>query len=227
MRRIFAISILAASIALLAGGARAQTAAPYLIVTWRAHNFYPSDFAGKALPTPGTTVTTALGVVSGGQPLDLSQAKITWFLDEEFLEEGKGLQETRFVARESSRGYQLVRVSIMNDRGTFEGAVTVPVVAPQVVIEFPSFQGMARVGDEITARAVPYFFNVRSLGELSFAWQVNGAWRRAQAGANAVTAKIGALEGATSRVAPLAVAATNLGNQLESARGTKEIPLAP
>ncbi|MCL5114251.1 MAG: hypothetical protein M1604_00515, partial [Patescibacteria group bacterium] len=57
----------------IAAKTSAQAANNYsAIITWRANDYYPSDFLGKALPTNGTTVSLSVIVLNNQKIQDAS-----------------------------------------------------------------------------------------------------------------------------------------------------------
>ncbi|MBI2278768.1 MAG: hypothetical protein HYU81_01750 [Candidatus Brennerbacteria bacterium] len=209
-----------------AEGAWAQTAVePQLILTWQAYSFRPFSYSGKTLPAAGTPIAVALAAVRNGQFLDLTRAKISWYLDGEFEAGGVNLAEFRFSARATARGYHLVSVAVKNESGTFESAITVPVVSPEVVVESPAISSFASPLSEFVVRAIPYFFNVKSTADLKFAWQVNGVWRATRAGENRIALKLGEISAASPDTLTLKASIVNAGNELEFGMGEANISL--
>lgn len=210
-------------LAALAGSARGdQTAPAQLILTWHANNFYPSDFPGKPLPTPGTAVRVAAEAVAGSKFLNLSSAAFLWYVDGQLLSEGKGLKEIQFTTRTPDRGYHLVRVEIKNGAEAYEGATSIPVVAPRVTLAIPFASRSPSPGDEVAAYAVPYFFNVVSLSDLRFFWFINGVRETSSANAS-LNLKMGTPHAASENTVELKVLAVNALNQLESAVDTATV----
>ncbi len=152
----------------------AQSTNDQIILTWQANNFYPADFEGKAFPSPGSEVVVSLGVIKNGKLADLTSSSIAWSLDGNFMERGLGKQTFSFFAKKTSSGSETVRVSVENGNAPLEYSVNIPVVDPQVVVEIPYFENIVPSNTDITLRAVPYFFNVTSLNDLTFMWQIGG-----------------------------------------------------
>ena len=76
----------------------AQTASsPQFLVTWKTSGSYiPSFYLGKALPTYGSQITASLELVSQGKILDLSNQTIYWYLEDNLVGGGVGVQQVTF-----------------------------------------------------------------------------------------------------------------------------------
>lgn len=216
---VIAIAIVAAFT--ISSAHSAQTA-PQVILTWHANNFYPSDFQGKPLPTPGTAVLVAAEAIAGSKFLNLSSAAFLWYMDEQLLSEGKGLKEIQFTARTPDRGYHPIRVEIKNGAEVYEGATSIPVVAPRVTLAVPFASRSSPPGSEVAAYAVPYFFNVASLSDLRFSWFINGVREASSANAS-LNLKMGTPRTASGNTVDIKVLVANALNQLESAVDTATI----
>ena len=151
----------------------AQNQADKVYITWKALNFYPAHFAGKALPTFGTPVTVAVEVTRNGVLLDLSQADITWELDGKFLSGGRNAKTARFTAAKGSGDTHFIRVSLVQNQEVLGSSLRIPVTSPTVVIGAPYPMGRG-VGGAMTLYALPFFFNISSLDEFAFSWLIDG-----------------------------------------------------
>jgi hypothetical protein len=171
IKKIVFVAVLVFS---MAGVVGAQTQTGQAIITWHANNFYPSDYEGKPLATQNTSVSLSVAVVRNGKPLDLSQATITWYVDEKFLNEGKGLTRTTMSATKTYGDQHLVRVRVLSGNDSYESSINLPIAKYQVVVPVPLPNQAASGGAEISLQAVPYFFNANTLADILFSWQVNG-----------------------------------------------------
>ncbi|MDP3974946.1 MAG: hypothetical protein Q8P88_01505 [Candidatus Jorgensenbacteria bacterium] len=154
----------------------AQSQLGQVFITWKTSNFYPAYFEGKALPSLNSPVTVAVEVTKNGALLDLSQAEITWELDGKFIGGGRGVKQIPFAAAKGVGDTHFVRVSVVRGQETFETSLRIPIVGPTVSIDAPYPENRGEEGT-ITLRALPFFFNVSSLTDLSFSWIVNGVRR--------------------------------------------------
>ena len=76
---------------------------PEFLITWRASNYAPSDFAGKILPIPGSALTAALEIIDGGRIADLSQTEIRWSVNNKIGQSGKGIKTFSFLIDQFER----------------------------------------------------------------------------------------------------------------------------
>ncbi len=169
---IFSISFLLL-ILLIAPASRAQVLNP-VIITWRANNFYPADYRGRALPSLGTPITVAAEVLQNNKLLDTSQANFLWYVDENLIARGIGLKTTTFNAQVAAGNYHFVRVLVQMGNNSFENSTRIYIAKPIVALEGDFPNQSAPAGGQILVRAVPYFFNVSGLNKLNFFWLING-----------------------------------------------------
>ncbi|MFA6407562.1 MAG: hypothetical protein WCV80_02550 [Candidatus Paceibacterota bacterium] len=176
----------------------AQTS-PTTYITWRANNFYPAGFKGKALPTPGTTIIIAAEVIKSGKLFDSSTATFSWSVDGRSALTGVGKKEYSFVATKKDSKSHFVQVSIKSGMETITGAITIPLTVPQTVIEAPF--PMKKVSENIKGniQAIPYFFNITSISDLLFSWRVNSFNKNAGSD-NQLTFETGSPQLATDRL---------------------------
>ncbi len=153
---------------------KAQTSKPQFLITWKADSYAPADFQGKILPTAGSLITTSFELIDQGKPADLSQEMVYWYVNNDFLRGGNGLQSIRFQAPQAAGGAIDLRVEIPNYKpGAQLKTIEIPVASPKAVIEVPFPNGEFSASQlELTGQA--YFFNVRSLSRLNFSWNING-----------------------------------------------------
>jgi len=168
----------------------AQTNDANIILTWSAKNFYPVDFIGKPLPTHGTRVFVSLEVVRDGKPTDITSSPISWYVDGDFIESTVGEKTFSFFAKKTSTGGQIIRVKTQNNNSPIESSITIPVIQPETVVEVPYFSNIVSSGQEISLKAIPYFFNNSSLDQLLFIWQFGDTVKKI-AGQNSLSLRIG------------------------------------
>jgi len=142
-------------------------------LTWRAETYVPHGYGGKALPTQSSFVSAAFELIEGGKQADLSGRELRWFLDDALFTKGRGLKTTRFQATVGNDNSHFVRVQVTDGRNIlFENSSEIPVVRPRVNILPPFPENVIGRGTHEFS-VVPFFFNVKSLDELLFAWTVN------------------------------------------------------
>lgn len=164
----------------------------YAFLTWHANNFYPADFAGKPLPALQSTVDVSVTYVSNKKLQDLSQKNITWYLDGDYYQGGVGLSEVSLpINRGFGTSYSL-RAAFQTDSGEVSAIAIIPIFKAMTVIDAPFPNLAVPQGTSITLSALPYFFGVSSINNLSFSWAVNGIAQPAESGGT-LTLDIGTL----------------------------------
>lgn len=216
MKKLLIQSFVAVCFALLVfTGTFAQTT-PQVIITWHANNFYPADYGGKPLVTQNTPVSLAVESAKNNKTLDLSQAAVTWYVDEKFLNEDKGLTGTTFNATKTSGDSHFVRVRVVSGSDTYEGSMNIQIEKYQVVVPVPFPSQAVTGGSEMSLQAIPYFFNVNALSDILLSWQVNG--ENLSGSDSQLNLKIGAPQSESDRTIQINVLAQNQKNALEFSR---------
>ena len=153
--------------------AQAQISNSQVILTWQANNFYPANYQGKALATPNSPVSVTAEVVKNSNLLDLSQANFTWYVNEKFLTSGRGVKEIVFPVKKLGGDDYFIRVKIELRNEQFETSIHIPIASQTIVLESPYPKQRVPAQNRIALEAVPYFFNVPSIKDLTFSWRVN------------------------------------------------------
>lgn len=148
-------------------------APPQIILTWQANNFFPADYQGKAAVTNRSSVNVAVELLKDSKLQDITNATIGWYLDNDLLDQGKGLKEVDFTATKTRGNFHSLHVIIKTDSDTTEATAALPVSDQKVVINNPSPTKTVASGSKVSLQAIPFFFNVKSLGNLTFSWKVN------------------------------------------------------
>ncbi len=144
-----------------------------IILTWQANNFYPADYRGKAMATQGTPVTVSAEIFINNKPIDLSQAVFTWYVDDEIKNSGQNLKEITFAAEKPEGDSHFVRVTVKVGGRDLETSIRIPVSKHLIILETPYPDQLVRTEIKTQIQALPYFFNISSLADLNFSWQVN------------------------------------------------------
>jgi hypothetical protein len=171
---------------------------PELIVTWRADNFYPTTYVGKAIPSFGTKIYVAVEAFQDGKLLDISKSVIEWRKNRERVQQGVGQKETIVVFSEND-ATNFISVSVEWNGGTIEKSITIPVAKPKLILELPYVNGVVPKNTDIAITATPYFFNAKSFSDLSFSWQI-GALKRGTGSDNKIIINTGNPSVATDRI---------------------------
>lgn len=188
-----------------------------VILTWRANNFYPANYQGKALATPNTPITISAELTRNNKLLDLAQANFIWYVDEKFLTSGRAIKEILFPVKKLNGDDYFVRVKIDLGGEQFETAIHIPVSGQGLIIESPHPRQLVKTDAKIGLEAIPYFFNVPSIKDLIFSWQVND--KDLVGGSdNKITINIGRPITQDQRTIKVVGSVQNRINPLESAR---------
>ncbi len=173
---LFLIGIIAVGF-LSAFAAHAQQAAsprPRILLTWQARSFAPSEYLGKVLPGPGSTISASVEIIDQGKVADLSQYPVYWYLDGDFVTGEAGKKNVNLkLPNRASHGAE-VRVEIPGYKGdTLSKTAVVQIAQPEAVIVVP-YGGRAGKSAPTVVHGTPYFFNVTDPSLLRFYWTVNG-----------------------------------------------------
>jgi len=165
----------AAALLVLLGAPSAFAATPQFLITWKTTGSYiPPGYQGKALPTYGSNITASFELISNGKLADLSGQTIYWYLNSTLLGGGVGAQSITFPPLGAAPNIMTLEVDIPSYNGNYLiNTVSVPMVQPQTVIDAPFPNGQFS-SNPVTVTAIPYFFNIASPNNLSYAWSVNG-----------------------------------------------------
>ena len=207
------ILFIAALASLTSGIVYAQTTPAQVTLTWHANNFYPADYAAKALAAPNTPISVAVEVIKNNKHVDLSQATISWYVDEKFLNRDKGLDEAIFNVSKISGDSHFARVKIVAGTETYESSVNIPIVKNSIILPIPYPNRSVTGGNQISLQAIPYFFNITSLQDLAFTWQVNN--QAVEGNDSQLTLKLGTPQSESDRLIQINVLAQNQKNPLE------------
>jgi len=187
-------------------------ATPSIILTWKTNNFYPSDFQGKALPITGSVVTASAAVLRDGALTDPKEITFTWYLDDTWITQELGKREVTVTASKLFGDAHFIRVVASLPTGErIDSSVKIPVTHPDLVIEVSEGES----GNNDTLRVIPFFFNVSSLANLIFSWEIDGIKQSSQSNTLSLP----------SGLAPTAsVLAKNAANPLEFTKITVSLP---
>jgi hypothetical protein len=148
---------------------------PQFVMTWSASNSYvPVGYSGKILPNPESQITAALELIANGQPINLSNQTIYWYLNDNLLGGGEGVQHFTFHPYGTAPANEALKVELPDyPGGELLHEITIPLVTPVAVAEAPYANGQfSQI--PLVLMAMPYFFNASSVAPLSFSWSVNG-----------------------------------------------------
>ncbi len=172
-----ALAALATALA-IPPSATAQTASPgnqpQFFITWQSRTYVPPAFSGKILPTANSLIAASFELIDAGKPADLSKKAVYWYVNNNFLQGGDGLQHVQFRAPDAVGATIDLRIEVPNYKGASPlKTIEIPVVAPEAVIEAP-FPNHEFSISPVQFVGRPYFFNVRGASGLNLGWTVNG-----------------------------------------------------
>ena len=171
-----AMALTMAAILLSFSVARAQIAGePEFFMTWSASNSYaPGLYPDKILPNQSSQITASFELIANGKTVDVSNQVIYWYLNDNLLGGGLGVQHFTFTPRDEAPATEELKVDLPNyPGGILIHQIAVPIVQPTAVILAP-YPGSQFSGNSLNLTALPYFFNASSVAPLSFSWTVNG-----------------------------------------------------
>lgn len=185
-----------------------------VILTWQAMNYYPSNYLGKSLAVMKTAINVSVEVVQDNKFIDLTGAEFLWYLDGKLLKRGGGLKEIFFTAQNSVGEEHFIRVEIQKNDKEYEASIKIPVSKPSVVIDAPFAENFIGAAKQITVQAVPYFFNVQNVSDLTFFWDVNRQIKKSGSG-NQLTLTLGEAVNYNDNGIQIMVSVQNPKNVLE------------
>lgn len=154
--------------------------APYFLVTWKAQSYVPSGFEGKVLPTAGSPIVVSFDLVQDGVLVNISRETVYWYLGDTLIQSGVGIQSVFLRAPQIIGQNDIsIRIQLPNYKGGNGSAAIktlhIPSVLPEIhLIRKDKSASEFFQGNNFTLEAIPYFFNVKNLSELTFAWKANG-----------------------------------------------------
>ncbi len=151
-----------------------------VILTWQADSFYPADYKGKAPATSGSTVNISAAPVLNNRLVSPSSSEFIWRVNDHLFDKGIGMDEISFDIDEVEGTIYSVSVLVRGESGEYSNSIKIPVGSPELVIENPRPSKFVDLGEKVVLEAVPYFFNVDSLSELSFSWRIDNTIREEQ-----------------------------------------------
>lgn len=228
MRRLIIIVIISAlgftSLNILNTGAQAE---PTFLVTWKTATYTPPYFTGKVLAGAGSPLMIAFEIIENGKLVDLSRQTIYWYLDNNFVKGGQGVQNISFIAdKNAAGGSHAIRIQLPDFRGDLLiKTIEVPVVQPEVVIEAP-FPEKKISTSKVKLFGRPYFFNVKTPSKLNFSWKAAGEPAETSGGPESLDLTLGQnIPNGTT--IPVALSINNPENIFEAASKAINLTFSP
>ncbi|HRY52963.1 MAG TPA: hypothetical protein P5089_03965 [Candidatus Portnoybacteria bacterium] len=152
------------------------------LMTWSSNSYIPPQYAGKALPTIGTTVEiVVLPVKKLSQ--DADAFTYLWVLDgkQAYSSQGKGKSSFQFQITKWDGDKHEVEARVLDaqENMLWRGFLTIKVRQPQILFNTPnnnyavSESMSVNTGKELTIYAIPLFFRANKISDLVFNWQLN------------------------------------------------------
>lgn len=206
----------------LAASTTFAQSAPTFMTTWKASTYVPIGYLGKALPTPGSTITVSFELLDGGRPADVSNTVVQWRVNEDILKTGRGIKTFSYSIPEENTNEALTVSIVTPYRGVERTTeITIPVVRPEIRIADTGTNNILTAGKHLL-RGLFYFFAVPDVRDLSIIWKANGQETSGQ------PADPTSLELDTSFLAPgqtinLSVSASEPRNIINTVKFTKQL----
>lgn len=147
---------------------------PEIIITWQAPQSYsPGFFRGKTLAAKESKILADLLVIENAKIVDLSNVEVRWFLNGRLINSGLGLDEIEFFLDPLSLRHNDLSVTLRQYKGEdFSKSINIPQSPPTLVFEELSLNNIQnKAAIELVIH--PFFFNIQSIDELSFTWNIN------------------------------------------------------
>lgn len=155
----------------------AFAATPQFLVSWQAQSYAPSWYQGKIFPSRGSPVKINFELIDNGKIVDVGGLAVRWYVNGKLVKNetnGLGLKSLVFGTPDYGGTETEVRISIPDYNGfSLNNTVRIPVKNPEAVIDAKTLNREAQIGDNMFT-ALPFFFNVPGLNNLSFDWFANG-----------------------------------------------------
>lgn len=158
---------------------------PEFIFSWKAHTGTPYWYEGRKFPSYNSYIDVTFEIVEQngslrGNLIDLSKKEIRWYLNNDLVRKGEGLNHIRIHNKDYPGKSVLVRISVVDYYDAALGKSYnvdyykyIPIVYPQVVVDYGQFNRSVLPGQDITFVASPFFFN-GSQESLNVTWSVDG-----------------------------------------------------
>lgn len=201
----------------------AETVTGQVVITWQANNYFPADFAGKSLPAPHTEMTASVEFIQNNKLADVSGADIRWFLDDEFLRSGAGLKTVSFYTPQEDDGYASLRAEITTKDGIFQDSIQIPIVSPEIVVNYRTPVSAIQPNSQVTFYAIPFSFSIQSPDDITFFWSVNGT--QTDTKKRVLSLNVGTPQTASQNNIQISVSAQNNLNTIEIAKTILTLPI--
>ena len=161
---------------LTAHAAAVPLAPPEILLTWTSDSYVPPTYGGALLPTQGGVIMVAAQLLDNHKLTTAPDAEFRWYVNDNLVASGNGMTALRFNTKDFASGGEGYTVEVLV-RGYAQSGIRsdirIPLAQPQLVITTP-YPGRAVFNDGTLVTALPYYFSINSLADLSFGWEVRG-----------------------------------------------------
>jgi hypothetical protein len=153
---------------------KAQQVNPQFLFSWQPTNSYvPSFFTGKILPNAQSQIAATFELILNGKPIDLSNENIYWYLNNNLIGSGIGIQQLTFPLFGIPPQMENLRIELPNySSGYLMYEIDLPFIRPSVIISAPYYNNTIN-GSDATITALAYYFNDNQ-NNLIYNWSING-----------------------------------------------------
>jgi hypothetical protein len=153
---------------------KAQQANPEFLFSWQPTNSYaPSFFTGKILPNAQSQIAATFELISNGKPINLSNENIYWYLNNNLIGSGVGMQQLTFPLFGMPPQMENLRIELPDySTGYLIYTTNLPFMRPSAIISAPYYNNIIN-GSDATITALAYYFNDNQ-NNLIYNWSVNG-----------------------------------------------------
>jgi len=163
---------------------KSQTPENFLYLSWESDGMVPIGYLGKALPARFAVIKVLV------QPLIYSSKNKTyfdsddwsyqWYVNDNLMEEGKGLKEFRFRGSDWDKMTYKVTVKVLTplSETPFEKSIDINLAQPALYFKAAGEKKIS-LGQYVTSsqslilEAVPFFFASDDPSKLHYMWRVN------------------------------------------------------
>ncbi|MFB6212788.1 MAG: hypothetical protein ABEI53_03180, partial [Candidatus Magasanikbacteria bacterium] len=96
-----------------------------LVLTWKALNFYPSDYRGKAKATEQSDILVSATYLKNGSFVQNENIEYRWFVDGNLYKKGVDLKEIKVDMSNFEGSSQFIRVEAIKNGETIEGSAKI------------------------------------------------------------------------------------------------------
>lgn len=152
--------------------------------SWDTNTSAPIWYEGKRFPSYESGIAVSLELIEQngapeGRLIDLSNKEVRWYINDEFIEKGNGMQTLIAKGEKTYPGKDIsVKVTVVDYYDSQTGQTynvsyhkTIPILYPAVKVDYRLFEPRVVPGQKLVFSAFPFYFNV-SKDQLRSSWKV-------------------------------------------------------